>query len=361
MRINLQQKLNEIVENVPLGLILVSPEGQIDIVNATAKQIINLSEKKITGKSIDQVLPTLCIAIQECLEKGFHSYGHVFEGIESNVVIDLLPLNYTNQKNGILLIVKPSAWISGKIVEEQNKLEKVSEELELILNSSFDGIWLCDNEGIVQRINKASEKINSLQSDQVIGRKMEELIAEGIVDRSVTLAVIKSEQSETFIQHLKNGKKLLATGNPVFDSSGKLIWVVVNERDITDLSQLQIELQESRKIIQDYRTEINFLTTEDHHFSTAIIRNEKMIRVLNVAMRASKVDSSVLLQGESGVGKAALAKQIHQASPRKEGPFLQTNCSSIPESQFRKELFGEEDLSHESDCQEKGRLIVPQY
>jgi len=59
--------------------------------------------------------------------------------------------------------------------------------LEAIIDSSYDGLWICDKEGRVVRINRASEKINGVKAGQVIGKRMGEIIAEGLIDQSVTL------------------------------------------------------------------------------------------------------------------------------------------------------------------------------
>jgi len=106
---------------------------------------------------------------------------------------------------------------------------------DAIINSSYDGLWICDREGKVIKINSASEKLNGIQAEQVLGRKMEDLVKEGLIDRSVTLEAFKARTAITIIQKLRNGKHILVTGNPFFDEQREISLVVVNERDITNL------------------------------------------------------------------------------------------------------------------------------
>jgi len=229
--------------------------------------------------------------------------------------------------------------MSLKKYKDQKDLVDV---LEAIIDSSYDGLWICDLEGKVIRINRASEKINNIKADQVVGKEMEALVREGQIDRSVTMEVIKARASITIIQKLRNGKQILVTGNPIFDDQGEVSLVVVNERDITELNRLRNELEESRALTRKYRSELSQIGIEKNLLSQMVIRNEAMYQVLDRSIRVAQVDSTVLMQGESGVGKGFFATLIHRASKRKNGPFIRVDCGAIPESLIESELFGYE-------------------
>jgi len=214
---------------------------------------------------------------------------------------------------------------------------------DAIISSSYDGLWICDHEGRVIRINRASEKLNGIKAEQVLGRKMGDLVKEGLIDRSVTLEVFKARTAITIIQKLRNGRHILVTGNPFFDEQGEISLVVVNERDITKLNSLRNELEESRALARRYRSELSQIMIKKDLLSQAVIRNEAMQQVFERAIKVAQVDSTVLMQGESGVGKGFFARLIHQASKRKDGPFIRVDCAAIPESLIESELFGYED------------------
>jgi DNA-binding NtrC family response regulator len=71
-------------------------------------------------------------------------------------------------------------------------------------------------------------------------------------------------------------------------------------------------------------------------------RSDAWQRVLTRALRVAPTDTTVFLQGESGTGKEVVARFLHQASPRKDGPFIAINCAALPEQLLESELFGYE-------------------
>jgi Nif-specific regulatory protein len=93
---------------------------------------------------------------------------------------------------------------------------------------------------------------------------------------------------------------------------------------------------------QQVQTENSLLRGEiDDRSYVEFVGNSKAITdCLAIARKAAATDSSVLISGESGVGKELIAEQIHLNSPRRDGPFIRVNCAALPESLIESELFG---------------------
>jgi DNA-binding NtrC family response regulator len=79
-----------------------------------------------------------------------------------------------------------------------------------------------------------------------------------------------------------------------------------------------------------------------YQFGNIVARSPKMQEVLGTVERVAPTNSTVLLGGESGVGKDLIARAIHQNSRRSAGPFIKINCTAIPENLLESELFGYE-------------------
>jgi len=78
----------------------------------------------------------------------------------------------------------------------------------------------------------------------------------------------------------------------------------------------------------------------EHGYHTLIAKSPVIREILDIIEKAAKTDLSVLLLGESGVGKELFAEQVHLRSKRKNSPFVRVNCAAIPEGLLESELFG---------------------
>jgi transcriptional regulator with PAS, ATPase and Fis domain len=99
-----------------------------------------------------------------------------------------------------------------------------------------------------------------------------------------------------------------------------------------------LELHALRRENRELKEEL----TRRYDFGQIIGRSEKMREVFETAKRVAPTRATVLLGGESGVGKGMLARAIHLSSPRRDAPFVKIACSAIPENLMESELFGYE-------------------
>lgn len=222
--------------------------------------------------------------------------------------------------------------------------QKLLQTFQTVFHSSNDGIWVCDGNGTILSINKASERLNGIKAEDFLGRNMTEVVAEGFVDQSVTLMVLKSKVRASINQiATKTGKQLLVTGTPAFDEQGNVVLVVVNERDLTELNALRQDLDQAQRERIKVKEELAGVTMLELNSQGLAMDSPGMRRVVTKAMKLAHFNASkILIQGESGTGKSMMAKFIHQNSERRDRPFISVNCAALPESLFEAELFGYE-------------------
>ena len=217
---------------------------------------------------------------------------------------------------------------------------ELTREFEVIINSSAEGIWVCDGQANVLRINPASERINNIRADMVQGRNMRDLTRAGIIDHSVTLEVLQHKKTINILQTTKDQKKLLVTGTPVFNEKDEIVRVVVNERDISEFEQLKEDLLTEKAKQKELYHQLNELQSFESIADKIVARSENISTVLKMAIKIAPSEATVMLLGETGTGKGILADFIHQHSNRKDRAFIKINCGAIPESLIESELFG---------------------
>jgi len=227
-------------------------------------------------------------------------------------------------------------------VQKTCTFKDLSHELSAIVDSCYEGLWICDGDANVIRLNPASLRINNVTVEQVIGRNMAELVEKGIIDRSATLEVIEKREPVKFLRKTNEGLRVLTVATPIYDEQGKIDMIVVSERDLSEIDEIQHRLEEQSAINDQFQSQILEMQQAEMASTKVIARSPAMVKALNQAFKVSQVDSSVLILGESGTGKGLFADLIHMRSRRAEKPLIKINCGAIPESLIESELFGHE-------------------
>jgi len=204
------------------------------------------------------------------------------------------------------------------------------ELLELVFDNVENGIYLVDGQGVTIRVNRTFEEMSGFSNAELAGRSLFELVGpDNYFTGSASLLVLERKVPVTATYSTKTGRKLLVRGKPVFGREGNIRYIINTIWDLTFV-------QYNRPIDAD-TARSQMLTEED-----IITLSERMSGVIDLALRVAKTDSTILLSGESGVGKGLLAKLVHHASDRRQRSLVQINCAAIPENLLEAELFGYE-------------------
>ncbi|MEA4854831.1 sigma-54 interaction domain-containing protein [Solidesulfovibrio sp.] len=318
----------DIVRSLAGPLLAVDADGRVTVANAAAKALLG-AKAAVPGAALPLARPDLWAGVSACLEGG--RPGCVAFDADGRP-----------QSGNVVPILRDGRVVGASILCG----ERLSADAQLrsILDSVSDGSWICSGEGVILEINTASERLNSIAAKDYVGKDVACIVAEGMVDRSVTLEVLATGRQASMIQHItRSGKQLLVTGTPVLDATGAVSLVVVNERDVTELNNLRQGLQNARKVEERYRSELAELSLLELSQKDIVSHSPQMQRTMRTLLKLAQMDvSRVLLLGDSGTGKGLLAKFLHRVSPRAQKAFIQINCPAVPENLFEAELFGYE-------------------
>lgn len=220
-----------------------------------------------------------------------------------------------------------------------------------ILNVITDAVFIDDADGICQWCNDACEEMYNIEYDEIVGRHVEDLEKSGIFTPSVTRKVLEEKREITIIHENRFGRRLLTTGSPVFVPMTSGEWVAAGEgrysrtiafvlttsRDITQISTVQEQPDTPGSALLKAR---NLDVPEDIDTSFIVSESEAMHNVMALTKKLASVNTTVLITGESGVGKGLIARQLHEEGVRWKKPFVTVNCGAIPDNLIESELFG---------------------
>lgn len=193
----------------------------------------------------------------------------------------------------------------------------------------------------VVMINESFADYLGYPRNEIIGRKVQE-----IDPNSRFPYVIKNKMPEFAHKHkFTNGHTALVHRLPVLDDDGEVVYgfgMVIFD----DLKKLQ-DVLEKNKLLEGklliYQEELKNIRGAKYSWKSIIGNSVRMQDVKNMASKAAKTDSNVLINGESGTGKELFAHAIHNDSRRSDGPFIKINCAAIPKDLLESELFGYEE------------------
>ncbi|EEK75154.1 PAS domain-containing protein [Bacillus mycoides] len=214
--------------------------------------------------------------------------------------------------------------------------ERVLMDLQDVFEYAFDEIFVTDDKGIVVRVNSMCERHYQLSAKELVGKHVKELQKEGIFYPSATLEVIEKKRPVELVQTTKSGEYLHVRTRPVFDDEGNLRRVISYSRDLTELYQLRQKVEEMDNQLKTYKKELR----ETYEHEGLIFKSIAMQKIIETIKKVSVVDSTVLVLGETGVGKSRLVRHLHEVSHRKNESFYEINCAALPTNLIESELFG---------------------
>jgi len=332
--------MNLVMDSIEKPILAIDTMGKVMLCNKNACEVIGRGKENVIGLPVASLLETSIP--KTLLQDNNFELVQNFRVDGKTYITNWAPIKIQQELIGAFAILRDVTKYED-MSSELERVKVISHELNAIIDSSYDGIYVTDGEGRTVRINKAYERITGIKPHEVVGKTMQELVETGLYNESVTLRVLSEKQSVTIVQKVsKTNKTIVVTGNPIFDEKGDIVRVVTNVRDVTELNQLQKKIKKMEQLQSRYEAELQqFRESIDDH-KKYVIKSTKMNAAYELALKLAEVDSTILIQGESGVGKEVFSEIVHNHGARRNKPFIKISCAAIPENLLESEFFGYE-------------------
>lgn len=313
------------------AVIIVDNKSQVIKVNPAFEGMFGISNDEARNKSLEDVLPGISLMNKRLL------------GIKKTVravpvIVNQLP------------IIANEIWIGTVITMlDLSDYEEISHELDLvkrlqrtlngIIKAVSDGVIVVNRAGEIRYINQKASELFEMDADDLKGKPA------NLIFNNEQLEQIMQTGLPEVKEHNFNKTKGVLYYIPIKEEN-------VEEPKITGLI-ITIYLGESVATREEIATRLLSLTHQVQYYRQAlekkdpkgffndiVSKNARFKQVKHDAQRIARTTSTILITGESGVGKDMFARAIHAASPRAKLPFVKVNCAAIPETLLESELFG---------------------
>lgn len=342
--------LRSLFASIPRGLMIVDLSYAVVNSNAEALRMLRINRSDLPRLRMHEVL-------------GLNNFQYVYRTQNSllnqvittplspaAVLVDFVPLVMYQVVTGFALVLQDLPTLEAMAME-LDSVKQLNQDLEAIFSTIYDEIIVVDAKG---KLLRASDHYIGAQwkrpPQSLIGQQILRLKKVNDLIPKVIREVQKKEQKVSRMQN-EGDSPLLVVGNPIFDAAGGLERIVIASRDLTEMARLKRELEQTRQESESYRQKSESYRQELEQLRERVTQAQGtlplyasplMHEVMREAERVAQFSATVLLHGESGVGKEIIANTIHSLSDRSEQPFIKINCAAIPESLMESELFGYE-------------------
>ena len=324
-------------DNFNFGFIICA-HGKIEYLNKKLSELINIPRHKLKNKECDDVLPEF--RLTEVFLTGRSLMGEIVNINDYTLIVNAH--KFKSNKQDKVIAIAQSLNDLDNIANQLPAVKELNMDIKAIFEASYDVIYVSNGAGTTLRVSSACERLFGVKPEELIGKNVRDAEKQNIYKPSATRLALEKKQKVSLVQETKCGKRLLVVSIPIFNENGEIVRVVNASRDITELNKLQEELEETKNLVQEYKREVLQLKKEKESHDKLIFKSPQMEDLVNFAIKVADVNSTVLITGESGVGKEVFAKTIHDSSPRKNEVFVKINCGAIPENLLESELFGYE-------------------
>ncbi len=339
-----------ILDSLHDGLLIVDVSGTVVAINKAMRQFYQGTEVPFPGYPLSDFNPDDWVEVKRVLASGQPLLGLSMTLPAASVLVDRTPLVQNGKIVGVVCCMRDTSRLEA-IVPRLDAYLELDSLTNDIIEMAPQALMATDSHGVIIRVNSKFSPLCASERDMLIGRDIRDLAfvrtKNGTPDissiRDMILATLETGEASRKIETGGNSGRMLLQTSPALDDKGGVRLVVASIQASEGMELARAPQEESEPDFAHVATEgiDESLTALIKEFGI-IARSKAMLQVVQRAAKVSQSESSVLLRGESGVGKSMLAALIHRLSPRGEEVFIPINCGAIPEQLMESELFGYE-------------------
>jgi PAS domain S-box-containing protein len=210
---------------------------------------------------------------------------------------------------------------------------------ETVIETTDSSVSVIDSEETVRTWTKGAEKIFSVKHQEIIGKPITDFFDKNKLE--ILQSLHKGKRITGQYHQPRSDLFVLINTNPVYFNN-RNIGAVASETDVTNQVMLNEKLFNMSNEVRRLEKEVAKYKHSDDPFRFIKGTSSAIQQTIDLARKVCTVKSTVLILGESGVGKEVFAQAIHEASEKPNAPFITINCGAIPAALFESELFGYE-------------------
>ncbi len=219
--------------------------------------------------------------------------------------------------------------------------DSITAHFKAILDALSDGVYISDTSGKTLFANRMYEQMTGLKREELEGRSVTDLIRSGVFDSALNPEIVRTCKPMSRVQRVNDGKTLFSSGFPIFDGNGELCLVVTFCRDVSNLASLNEQVSRQRALLREAAGQLAYIAKlqKDSYFLPPCA-SPQMAEVRRLVERIAPTDCTVLIQGETGTLKEAVAHMLHDQSARGGKLLVKVDCGGLSGTGFETELFG---------------------
>ncbi len=362
-----EERPRQILEAAPSGMIMVTREGTITLVNRAVEAMFGYARAELIGRPIEMLVPERARAQHRDARSGYlddpqvramgvgrELFGRRKDGSEVPVEIGLAPIQTSTGPFVLASIIDVSVRRKSEraAADAARHLETEKQLLDAVIENLPGLFFMLDRQGRRVRWNKERERVTGYSADELRAAPLGSQTAPE--DRESLAAAVERgfREGRTRSEHrilTRDGRRIPVVAQGSVVKIGDEEYLLGVGVDVSPLKQAEEELRRALGEIQELKGRLELenaylrqeITVEHPH--EGFVGESKAVRhVLGQVEQVAGTHATVLVLGETGVGKELIARAIHRLSPRHGRPLVKVNCAGLPSGLVESELFGRE-------------------